>query len=128
MRLKVGLWFGLVLNGRLYKIVKVSIDDGKNGKKEWQDGKNGKKERHLETSHVCLGPQEICIEPICCRLRPSLPDNETKFRRMREILKMIKPLMLLFVQSSEPQTDLFTSHAQVKGKVKVKGKRRVKVK
>ena len=39
MRLKVGLWFGLVLNGRLYKIVKVSIDDGKNGKKEWQDGK-----------------------------------------------------------------------------------------
>ena len=109
MRLKVGLWFGLVLNGRLYKIVKVSIDDGKNGKKEW----------HLETSHVCLGPQEICIEPICCRLCPSLPDNETKFRRMREILKMIKPLMLLFVQSSEPQTGL---SAEVKGKVK--GKRR----
>ena len=57
----------------------------------------------------------------CLALRTNLEEKECE-----KILKLIKPLLLLLVQPSAPQTGLAISQAQVK--VKVKGKSIVKVK
>ena len=38
---------------------------------------------YLEASHICFGPEQICVQTIGCRLCPALPDHKTKVKRMR---------------------------------------------